>query len=200
MTRFSNHSKRTFSPHIQKQIKDLLFGVENFKTEVETIIEPYNKKPKKIEIEQKLEKIFSKFHSVAKQLQNRQRSRSPFEINDEYDVQDLLHALLKIDFRDIRAEEYCPSYASTSPRVDFFLKRVNIAIEAKMARKGHGNKKISNELIIDKEYYQKKMGVNTLYCFIYDPDEIIKNVPGFKDDLYEKSEKFEAKAYVIPSS
>jgi hypothetical protein len=110
----------------------------------------------------------------------------------------LLHALLRIDFRDIRPEEYCPSYAGTSPRLDFFLREHEIAIETKMTRAGHGNKRISNELIIDKEYYQKKPDIRRLYCMIYDPEEIIINPDGFENDLSESGQKFEVKVFVVP--
>jgi hypothetical protein len=67
-----------------------------------------------------------------------------------------------------------------------------------MARSGHGNSKISNELIIDKEYYQKKREVKLLYCMVYDPQEIIVNPDGFEDDLSEDNPNFEVKVFVIP--
>jgi hypothetical protein len=67
----------------------------------------------------KLEKICRRFHHVVRQLRNRHESRSTLEIEDEYDVQDLFHALLKIDFEDIRPEEWSPSYAGKNSRTDF---------------------------------------------------------------------------------
>ena len=198
MTRSSNRLRKTFSPQNQKKIENALLRAGKFKTEVETILEPYKIRRTRIDDREKLENLFIRFHSVAIQLKRRQRNRDPFIIKDEYDVQDLLHALLKIDFKDVIAEEYCPSYAGVSPRMDFFLRGAQIAVEAKITRKGHGNKKISHELIIDKEYYRKKTGVNTLYCFVYDPKEIIENPDGFEKDLFEKSENFEAKTFVVP--
>ena len=52
----------------------------------------------KIEI---LELIFNNFHTIAKQLTYRRENRSTLHIDDEYDVQDLLNALLLIPFDDI---------------------------------------------------------------------------------------------------
>lgn len=75
--------------------------------------------------------IFSRFHRVARQLRSRHNGRSTLEIEDEYDVQDLLHALLQLHFDDIRAEEWTPSYAGKSARVDFLLKKEKIVIEVK---------------------------------------------------------------------
>src|SRR6266567_1415906 len=43
-------------------------------------------------------RILRGFHRVARQLRFRRENRATLEINDEYDVQDLLHALLKMDF------------------------------------------------------------------------------------------------------
>ncbi len=60
------------------------------------------------------------FHLVANQLKTRHSNRESLVISDEYDVQDLLHALLHIYFDDIRPEEWTPNYAGGSSRVDFY--------------------------------------------------------------------------------
>jgi len=199
MTKSSNLSRNIFSPQVQKQIKALLEKVGDFKTEVDNVLKPYRPLPQlAVEPTQLLEQLFSRFHVVAKQLHKRQRKRDPFCIRDEYDVQDLLHALLRLSFTNIKPEEYCPSYAGTSSKIDFLLKQEKIAVEAKMANKDHDGRKIAKELILDKEYYSKNKDVRTLYCLIYDPEEIIENPCGFETDLYEKGNNFEAKVFIIP--
>lgn len=80
--------------------------------------------------------ICDRFHMVAKQLAHRRESRSTLRIEDEYDVQDLLHGLLRLYFDDIRPEEWTPSYGGGSARMDFLLKEHEIVVEAKMTRKG----------------------------------------------------------------
>jgi hypothetical protein len=45
--------------------------------------------------------ICRRFHLVARQLTHRRQNRETLAITDEYDVQDLLHALLHINFEDI---------------------------------------------------------------------------------------------------
>ena len=92
-----------------------------------------------------IENIFLKFHKVAKQLTYRYDNRDTIEINDEYDVQDLLHALLRLNFNDIRPEEWVPSYAGGSKRMDFLIKDINVVIETKMTRKNLRDKKIGEE-------------------------------------------------------
>lgn len=198
MTKSSNHSRNIFSPLVQKQIEDVFLRAAKFKAEAEAILLGYRPLPFLKEDKQILEHLFLRFHSVVKQLQERQREREPFNMKDEYDVQDLLHGLLRIYFDDVRPEEYCPSYAGTSARIDFFLKKEQITIEAKMVSKTHSKKKIAEELILDKEYYRKKEGCNILFCLVYDPDGRITNPRGFENDLYERIENFEAKVFVVP--
>jgi len=198
MTKSSSHSRNTFSPPVQKQIKGILSRVARTKQELEAILPKFKPTPLEKEATQLLDYLFSKFHSVVKQLQIRQRNRDPFPVDDEYDVQDLLHALLRLYFEDVRCEEYFPSYAGTRPRVDFFLKRKGIAIEAKMTSKTHRRKKVREELVIDKEYYRKKEGCRILYCIVYDPQEWIRNPRGFEDDISEKSLRFQTRVIVVP--
>lgn len=58
-----------------------------------------------------IERICNRFHLVARQLRSRHNSRETLNVEDEYDVQDLLHGLLTLEFEDIRAEEWTPGYA-----------------------------------------------------------------------------------------
>jgi len=46
----------------------------------------------------KVLKILNKFHKISLKFKNRQRKRNPLIINDEYDVQYLLNALLHLEF------------------------------------------------------------------------------------------------------
>jgi hypothetical protein len=68
-----------------------------------------------------IELLCSRFHEVAKQLRIRYDGRYTLKVDDEYDVQDLMHALLRIFFDDVRPEEWTPSYAGKGARMDFSL-------------------------------------------------------------------------------
>ncbi len=144
-------------------------------------------------------KICSRFHIVAKQLRDyRHENRDTIIIEDEYDVQDLLHALLKIFFDDIRPEEYTPSYAGGSSRIDFLIKSEKIAIETKKVRKGLKGKEIADQLIIDIDRYKAvHPDCEILFCFVYDPENLIQNPIGFEKDINEKH-KGEAEVLVCP--
>jgi hypothetical protein len=75
--------------------------------------------------------VCERFHDVVRQLRGRHDDRTTLEVTDEYDVQDFLHALLRVFFTDIRPEEWTPSYAGQSSRVDFLLKPEQILVEVK---------------------------------------------------------------------
>ena len=138
-----------------------------------------------------LESILNNFHRFALQLLKRRKNdgllRETIKINDEYDVQDLLHAILKLFFDDVRDEEPTPSRVGGSARMDFFLNDHGIAIEVKMTRIGLTDRKIGDELIIDIERYQAHPDIKCLICFIYDPSKVIQNPSGVKNYLIKKS-------------
>ncbi len=131
----------------------------------------------------KVQHLLSRFHAVASQLRHRHADRETLDVADEYDVQDLLHALLKVEFDDVREEEHAPSSAGSNPRMDFLLKREQIVIEVKKTRKGLGDRELGDELILDVGRYRSHPDCKILVCFIYDPENRVKNAAGLKTDL-----------------
>lgn len=139
-----------------------------------------------------------RFHIISTQLKRRYNSRETLKISDEYDVQDLFHALLKIYFDDVRPEEYSPSRGGASSRLDFLLKNEKIVIEVKMASDKLTDKKIGEQLIIDIERYREHPDCDTLICFVYDPDMHIRNPTGLEKDLSRKEGSLEVVVMVAP--
>lgn len=131
--------------------------------------------------------VCDRFHTVAKQLAQRRDGRPTLLIEDEYDVQDLLHALLRLYFDDIRPEEWTPSYGGGSSRMDFLLKGHEIVVEVKMTRKGLLAKEVSEQLIIDAAKYRQHPECKTLVCVVYDPAGLVKNPRGIERDLAKLS-------------
>lgn len=142
--------------------------------------------------------ILSRFHKFVRQLKNRHDKRVPIEIKDEYDVQDLLHAILRLHFDDVRPEENLPSYAGSSSRVDFALKKEEILIEVKKTRHNLRDKELGEQLILDKAHYKVNSDYRTLICFIYDPDELIINPSGLKRDLSEANSTMNVVVVISP--
>lgn len=103
-----------------------------------------------------LNKQVLKFYNISEEQTThgiRHNRRETLIITDEYDVQDLLHALLKLYFDDVRPEEWTPSYAGKSARMDFSLKKEKTVIEVKMTRESLSDKEIGDQLIVDVERY-----------------------------------------------
>ncbi len=149
----------------------------------------------------RIEKLFHSFHRVASQLRHRYSDRPTISIEDEYDVQDLIHALLKLEFNDIRTEEWTPSYAGGSARTDFLLKQEKVVIEIKKTRKGLGDKELGEQLIIDVEKYQSHPDCKSLLCFVYDPEGRIGNPQGIIKDLESrKSGSLDLKIIIEPQA
>jgi REase_DpnII-MboI len=127
--------------------------------------------------------IFENFHTFSRQLRNRHNDRTTIDIEDEYDVQDLLHAILSLHFNDVRAEEYTPSYAGSSTRMDFLIKEEEIIIEVKKTRKNLDDKEVGNQLILDVAHYANHPNCKRLICFVYDPEGRIRNPRGLENDI-----------------
>lgn len=143
-----------------------------------------------VDVDAELKRVFSRFYVIARQLRSRHDGRPTIEVNDEYDVQDLLHALLKLYFDDVRPEEWTPSYAGKAARMDFLLKKEKTVIEVKKTRKNLTDKEVGDQLIIDVERYQVHPDCKRLICFVYDPEGIIGNPVGLMMDLNERHEGF----------
>lgn len=134
-----------------------------------------------------LQRKLSRLHLMARQLRNRRDSRPTIEIEDEYDVQYLVHAVLRLNFDDIREEDAVPSYAGKNSRVDFLLKDEKIVVEIKKTRKGLADKELGSELIEDIARYKNHPDCKVLVCFIYDVEHRIGNPTGLRNDLQKLS-------------
>ncbi len=133
-----------------------------------------------------IKNIAMNFHLFVHYSNIRYSERTPLIIfDDEYDVQDTVHGLLRLFFKDIRKEEGAPSHAGKNSRIDFFLTQEQIIIETKKTRNNLREKEVGKELTIDIIYYRERKGYNTFIGFVYDPDKYIKNPDGLASDLQQ---------------
>lgn len=174
-------------------IKKIIYNLKNYIQKDYIIL----KKSNEIHIDNSFDLIFNNFHKIVKTLRNRYDNRNTIDVNDEYDVQDLLFAILQIFFNDIRKEEWTPSYAGNSSRVDFLLKKEKTVIEVKKTRNTMKDKDLGEQLIIDIAKYKAHPDCEKLVCFVYDPDGRIVNPEGIVKDLENNNENF-VKIYINP--
>lgn len=113
----------------------------------------------------------------------RRAGRPTIRIDDEHDVQDLVEAIVRCFFDDVRTEEPSPSRAGSSSRMDLFLPGDEIAIEAKVVSRGRRPKQIKREILEDINDYRGHEKVRTLIVVVYDLVGDLVNPSGFEADL-----------------
>jgi hypothetical protein len=142
--------------------------------------------------------ICRRFPLVVRQLRDRHAGRPPLDVDDEYDVQDLLHSLLTLFFDDIRPEEWTPSYAGGSARMDFLLKDHGVVVEVKKTRKGLGARELGDELMVDIQRYSAHPECKILVCFAYDPEGRVANPRGIEKDLSGQKGTIAVRTIIVP--
>ncbi|QEM09189.1 hypothetical protein [Mucilaginibacter rubeus] len=144
-------------------------------------------------------RLLKRFHKVVQELRDRRADREPVLIVDEYDVQYVLKALLKLYFNDVRPEEFSPSHAGANTRIDFVLKEEGIVLETKMTHERLKAKALGEELLIDIGRYKNYPDCTDLVIFIYDKGDHIINKQGFAADLEQQSTPgFKVSVVIIP--
>lgn len=149
-----------------------------------------------------IRKLIHGLHHAMYPLSHRRKGLPTLSFESEYDVQDLLHALLRPWVKEIKAEEYTPSLAGSSTRVDFLLPDHGIAIETKIIRdRGHGHK-VGDELLLDLEHYRQHPECRQLWCVVYDPRHLLENPAGLVRDLQgarvAPNGSIEVKVFILP--
>jgi hypothetical protein len=143
-------------------------------------------------------KVCLRLHAVARQLRLRKDSRPTVEIEDDYDLQDLLRALLKMEFDEVGTDEWTPPYAGSLPRTTILLNREQIAIVAKKTRSGMTTKDIAEQVSTDSAFYSARNRCTTLFCFVYDPEGRIGSPKRLETDLTRVSDRYNVEVLVAP--
>ncbi len=143
-------------------------------------------------------RLAERLHLVIRQLRERHSQRPTLDVNDEYDVQDLFHALLTLSFDDIRKEEWAPSYAGGASRMDFLLPELESVVEIKKTRPSLSTKELGEQLIVDIAKYKKHPMCRTLYCVVYDPDGRVANPRGVENDLHSDQAELAVRVMIVP--
>jgi len=147
-----------------------------------------------------LRKVCLRFHAVARQLRLRKDYRTTLEVEDDYDLQDLLCALLKLEFDEVGADEWTPPYAGGSTRTTLLLNRDQIAVAAKKTRSGLTTKELAEQISADARHYASRDSCTHLFCFIYDPEGRIGSPTRLESDLASASvsDRFTIHVLVAP--
>ncbi len=142
--------------------------------------------------------ICRRFPLYIEELKRRYNGRESFSVEDEYDLQDLLRSTLKLHFDDVRQEEWNPSYGGAQSRSDLLLKTERVVIETKMTRTGLTQRKIVEQLTVDKAQYKSHPDCETLICFVYDPGRHLGNPSALEQDVSENIDGMRTVVVVAP--
>lgn len=201
---FNKGNTNYFGTSSYNSLEEIKGVIDSLAVRIERNTNLFSDGSNKIEIDMEtkiydgLNTIIRRFHSVAMQLRKRHNDRSTLKVNDEYDVQDLFSALLKLYFNDVRHEEWLPSYAGSSSRSDFLLPEIATIIEIKKTRQSMSDKVLGEQLLIDIANYKKHPQCKTLLCFVYDPEGRIANPRGLESDLSDCDADIDVRTHVVP--
>jgi hypothetical protein len=145
-----------------------------------------------------LRKIGNRFHAVARQLRLRHEGRPTIEVEDEFDAQDVVHALLCLEFDEIRRETWQPGYAGGASHTYFVAPRDRILIEVKKTRQGVGAREIAGQLEHDALYYWTHPDCQTLFCFVYDPEARVGDPYGLEKTLTKQVDGQRVEVFISP--
>ena len=136
---------------------------------------------------EKVLELLERFDKVITVLKRRHENRPKLEVNDEYDIQDILYYLLVSIRDDVIREDPTPSFTSTHANADFILKDIYTIIETKMTKVSTKPRKLLDEILVDIPRYSKHKSSKTIIFFVYDKTQIIENPAIFKADLESES-------------
>lgn len=127
----------------------------------------------------------ARFGSLATSLRRRYDDRSSFVIGDEYDLQDLLDGVLRLFDEDVEREDFAPKMSGTGSRLDWILRTLEIAVEAKYCRAKDSKRKVRDELLSDFATFRSHPKTKGVLAVVYDPEFTLENPTGFVSDLEE---------------
>lgn len=121
-------------------------------------------------------------NAVQKINKNRRKDHPNFEIEDEYDVQDILYVILKSVFPNLRDEDAIGKVGAKTTKIDLIIREERILVEVKMIKEKDSNEThFIEQLKVDFESYHECKWLRKLFCFVYDPYKKTRDISNFHD-------------------
>ena len=133
----------------------------------------------------------------------RNKARNTLEVNDEFDLQDFLRAVLRMEFADLIHEDPLPKVASLSGRIDFALRDQKIYIELKVFEsESYWKNTMSKDIASKIDRYGRSHECDLLIFFIYDPTQAMRDAARIEKELTNErsidSKSFRTRTVVAP--
>lgn len=121
-------------------------------------------------------------NAIQKIIKNRRKDHPNFEIEDEYDVQDILYVILKSVFPNLRDEDAIGKVGAKTTKIDLIIREEKILVEVKMIKEKDSNEThFIEQLKADFESYHECKWLRKLFCFVYDPYKKTRDISNFND-------------------
>jgi REase_DpnII-MboI len=118
-------------------------------------------------------KLCSRLKQAARALGDRQHKKPGFDITDEYDIQDLVHALLRAYFKYPVRENPLPKVAgAVSTRADLCIEQLGVIIELKHVKSPTDQGRIEKDIAEDLVFYSSWTSLRTLIFVIYNSEDL----------------------------
>lgn len=121
-----------------------------------------------------IERICTRIRYAASILCNRSRKgKRSYFVEDEYDVQDLLHAVLRAHLKfSVQEDPLAKVAGARSGRIDISVEDLGILIEVKYVRSPHDQKSIFDDFSRDLVLYASWSPLKTLLYVIYNSSDL----------------------------
>ena len=130
-----------------------------------------------------LEAVLRRVPCAARQLRSRHADRPPFRLVDDYDLEDLLRAVLALEFDDVRPERRTPAYAA-GVRTDWRLPAADsgpaLMLTAKRITPALTERALTGQLEEDVAHYERHGADGILVVYLYDPEGLLPEAAGLE--------------------
>lgn len=110
---------------------------------------------------------------AARVLEIRRAGKPPYQIQDEYDVQDLLHAVIRAYIKNSITEEPLGKVGGArSSRADIAVEELGVIIEVKFVRSPKDQARIVDEFAQDLLLYSAWQPLKTFVYFVYNSRDL----------------------------
>ena len=120
----------------------------------------------------RLERLLRRLPRLARELGRRQRA--PLVVRDDRDLDDLLRALLVIEFDDVRPQARTPRYESGN-RTMYYLGEESIAVVGHLMRVGMDEIEVARRFAEEVAELRRRAECDALVQLVYDPERRLPN-------------------------
>lgn len=111
--------------------------------------------------------VCRRIRHAASMIATRRRSKPPFVISDEYDVQDILHACIRAVTKHSIEEDVIGKIGGASSRVDLSFESLGLLVEVKYVRAADEVKEFTKQVSQDLLLYSRWQPLRELVVLVY---------------------------------